>query len=133
MKLKKVKSKMICMLLIFALMLQSCAVYHKEAVSLDDAVASNGKVLITKTDGAKLKLKKVELIDGKYYGTTKVKGKIEKIILIKNDIRTIRIFNKTASTWGNIGITVGSLLVVLVIVAAISLQDGFNIDLGPGY
>ena len=112
---------MIGMLLIFALMLQSCAVYHKEAVSLDDAVASNGKVLITKTDGAKLKLKKVELIDGKYYGITKVKGKTEKIILVENDIRSIRIFNKTASTFGIIGIIGGSLVVVFFVLGSIAL------------
>jgi hypothetical protein len=48
-------------------MLQSCAVYQKTAVSLDEARLQT-KVLITKTDGAKLKLKKVEQINGTYYG-----------------------------------------------------------------
>lgn len=121
MKLKKIKIKIASFLLIFALILQSCAVYHKEAVSLDDAVASNGKVLITKTDGAKLKLKKVELIDGKYYGITKVKGQTEKIILIENDIRTIRIFNKTASTFGTIGIVASSLAAIFLVLGSIAL------------
>jgi hypothetical protein len=50
----------------FALMLQSCAVYQKTAVSLDEAAASNKKVLITKLI-EKLK-QKVEQINGTYYG-----------------------------------------------------------------
>jgi hypothetical protein len=57
-------------------MLQSCAVLSKQPFLLDEAAASNKKVLITKTDGAKLKLKKVEQINGTYY-ILKVDGTTE--------------------------------------------------------
>jgi hypothetical protein len=46
-------------------MLQSCAVYQKTAVSLDEAAASNKSA--NKTDGRNLNLK-VEQINGTYYG-----------------------------------------------------------------
>jgi PBP1b-binding outer membrane lipoprotein LpoB len=120
------KSKIICVLLVFALMLQSCAVYQKTAVSLDEAAASNRKVLITKTDGAKLKLKKVERIDGTYYGILKVDGTTEKIILFENDIRTIRVLNKTATTFGNIGIIAGSAIVIFTIVAVAAISAAWG-------
>ncbi|MBP2283315.1 hypothetical protein H4V97_001633 [Flavobacterium sp. CG_23.5] len=118
---KYFKSKIVCVLLIFVLLMQSCAIYQKTSVSLDDAVASNRKVLITKTDGAKLKLKRVELTDGKYYGIVKVDGKTEKIILVENDIRTIRILNKSATTIGTVGIVLGSLVITFLVAAAIAV------------
>ncbi|MBG6109441.1 hypothetical protein IWX84_000296 [Flavobacterium sp. CG_9.10] len=118
---KYFKSKIVCVLLIFVLLMQSCAIYQKTSVSLDDAVASNRKVLITKTDGAKLKLKRVELTDGKYYGIVKVDGKTEKIILVENDIRTIRILNKSATTIGTFGIVLGSLVITFLVAAAIAV------------
>ncbi|WP_016990476.1 hypothetical protein [Flavobacterium sp. ACAM 123] len=122
------KSKIVCVLLIFVLMLQSCAVYQKTAVSVDEAVTSKRKVLITKTDGAKLKLKKVEQIEGKYFGIVKLDSKTEKIILIENDIRTIRILNKTATTLSNIGIIAGSTLVISSIVAVVAISAAWGIE-----
>lgn len=118
---KYFKGKIVCVLLFFVLLMQSCTIYQKTPVSLDDAVASNRKVLITKTDGAKLKLKRVELTDGNYYGIVKVDGKSEKIILVENDIRTIRILNKTATTLGTVGIIAGSLVITLFVSAAIAV------------
>ena len=118
---KYFKSKIVCVLLIFGFLFQSCAVYQKTSASLDDAVASNRKVLITKTDGAKLKLKRVELTDGKYYGIVKVDGKTEKIILVENEIRTIRILNKSATTIGTVGIVLGSLVITFLVAAAIAV------------
>jgi PBP1b-binding outer membrane lipoprotein LpoB len=122
------KSKIVCVLLIFVLMLQSCAVYQKTAVSVDEAVTSKRKVLITTTDGAKLKLKKVEQIEGKYFGIVKLDSKTEKIILIENDIRTIRILNKTATTLSNIGIIAGSTLVISSIVAVVAISAAWGIE-----
>lgn len=120
MKLKKIKSKIICTLLTLGLLLQSCVVYQNQAVSLEDAVASNRKVLITKVDGAELKLMKIEKIDGKYYGHLKVKGGTEKVNIIENEVKNLQVKNKTASTIGNIGIVVGSgvvLFATLIVIA----------------
>ncbi|MFT5252327.1 MAG: hypothetical protein ACI87N_001334 [Flavobacteriales bacterium] len=120
------KNKFISTILVFMLLLQSCTVYQKTAVTLDEAVASNRKTLITKTDGAKLKVKRVEQIDGTFYGIAKVEGKTEKIILVENDIKTVRVLNKTATTFGNIGIVAGSTIVIFTIVAIVAIGSAFG-------
>lgn len=106
-----------------ALILQSCAVYKKTPVTLNEAATADGKVLVVKTDNTKLKFKKIEQIDGVYYGLIKTKGQIEKIPLTESDLKTIRLLDKTATTIGNVAIVVGSLGIVLLVVAAIELAD----------
>ena len=118
MNLKYCKSKFICVFLIFAFLLQSCTVYQKMPVSIEEAMATNRKILITKTDETKLKLFNIEQSDGKYYGYKKTKGKVEKILLIETDIKTIRILDKKTSdllTIGTIAISViGSVFIILI-------------------
>ncbi|HEY4618846.1 MAG TPA: hypothetical protein VIH09_11695 [Flavobacterium sp.] len=121
--LPNLKNKTICFFLIMALILQSCAVYKKTPVTLNEAATADGKVLVVKTDNTKLKFKKIEQIDGVYYGLIKTKGQIEKIPLTESDLKTIRLLDKTATTIGNVAIVVGSLGIVLLVVAAIELAD----------
>jgi len=121
--LKYFKSKSVCVFLIFAFLLQSCAVYQKTPVSIEEAAATKNKVIIINDNDAKLKFKKIEQIDGIYYGITQENGKIAKTPLSESEIKKIRVLDKSASTWGTIGIVAGSLLVVGIIIAAISLQD----------
>jgi uncharacterized protein with FMN-binding domain len=118
------KNKSICVCLVFVLLLQSCAVYHKTPVSIADATATNNKVLVTKTDDTKLKFKKIELTDGIYYGIAEDnKGKMVKTPLKDSEIKTIRILDKSNSTV----LTIGIIVVPLVIVAVILFGDW-----GPG-
>ncbi|MFV5691138.1 hypothetical protein ACM55K_03840 [Flavobacterium sp. LT1R49] len=117
------KNKTVCFLLVIALNLQSCAVYKKAPVTLDEAVVTNRKILIIKTDNAKLKLINIEQIDGNYYGYIKTKRKIEKIPLIESDLKTIRVLDRTTTTIGNVAIVVGSLGIVFLVVAAIELSN----------
>jgi hypothetical protein len=121
--LKYFKSKSVCVFLIFVFLLQSCAVYQKTPVSIEEAAATKNKVIIINDNDAKLKFKKIEQIDGIYYGITKENGNIVKVPLTESAIKKIRVLDKSASTWGTIGIVAGSLLVVGIIIAAISLQD----------
>lgn len=123
MKLKKIKTKTVCFLLVITLIFQSCGVYKKTSVTLDEAVTADRKVLVIKTDNAKLKFIRIEQIDGMYYGHLKTKGKIEKIPLTESDLKTIRVLDKTATTIGNVAIVVGSLGVVFLVVAAIELSN----------
>lgn len=129
MRLKNLKSKTVCFLLVIALILQSCSVYKKTPVTLDEAVTADRKVLVVKVDNTKLKFIRIEQIDGIYYGRIKTRGGIEKIPLTENDLKTIRVLDKTATTIGNVAIVVGSLGIVLLVVAAIelaSLGDGWG-------
>lgn len=129
MRLKNLKSKTVCFLLVIALILQSCSVYKKTPVTLDEAVTADRKVLVVKVDNTKLKFIRIEQTDGIYYGRIKTRGGIEKIPLTENDLKTIRVLDKTATTIGNVAIVVGSLGIVLLVVAAIelaSLGDGWG-------
>lgn len=123
MKINYFKSKFASLLLAFLIVLQSCVAYKKETSTLDEAAATNGKVLVVKTDDTKLKLTKIEQIDGVYYGSIKAKNGVEKIPLTESDLKRISVFDKTASTLGNIGIVTVTLGVLFLMTAAISLQD----------
>jgi len=123
MKLSNLKNKTVCFLLVISLILQSCVVYKKTPVALNEATNADRKVLVVKTDNTKLKFKKIEEIDGIYYGHIRTKGGTEKIPLTESDLKTIRVLDKTATTIGNVAIVVGSLGIVLLVVAAIELAD----------
>ena len=123
MKRKNLKTKTVCFLVTLALILQSCAVYKKTPVTLNEAVATNRKVLVVKTDNTKLKFITIEQSNGIYYGHLKSKGEMIEIPLTENDLKTIRILDKTATTIGNVAIIVGSLGIVLIVVAAIELSN----------
>jgi len=124
------KRKFTCILLSFLLVLQSCVAYKSSTSTLDEAVASNCRVLLVKADDTKLKLLKIEKIDGAYYGTLKTSKGIDVIKLNESDLKRINLKDKAASTWGTIGIVVGSLGIVLAIIAGLSVQ---SIDVGSGY
>lgn len=122
------KRKCICVFLIFVFLLQSCAAYHKTPVTMEDAVTSKNKVLVITNNDTKLKFKKIELIDGKYYGIIEDEDrKIIKTPLNESSIKAIRVLDKSASTWGTIGIVTGSLLVIVGIIGYAVVE---NMDLG---
>jgi hypothetical protein len=123
MTLPNLKNKSVCFFLVIALILQSCAVYKKTPVTINEAANADRKILVLKTDNTKIKFKKIEQIDGIYYGLIRSKGRIEKIPLTESDLKTIRVLDKTATTIGNVSIVVGSLGIVLLVVAAIELSN----------
>lgn len=123
MRHSNLKRKTISFLLVIALITQSCSVYKKTAVTIDEAVTADRKILVVKTDNSKIKFKRIEEIDGVYYGLIKTKGRIEKIPLTESDLKTIRVLDKTATTVGNVAIVVGSLGIVVLVIAAIALSN----------
>lgn len=123
MRLKNFRTKTVCFLLVIALILQSCSVYKKTPVTLEEATATDHKVLVIKSDNTKLKFKRIEQTDGIYYGILKTRAGIERIPLTESDLKTIRVLDKTATTVGNVAIVVGSLGVVLLVVAAAALSS----------
>lgn len=131
MRLRYFKSKLVCVFLIFVLLFQSCVAYHKTPVSIEDAVTSNNKVLVITNNDTKLKFKKIQQIDGKYYGISEDEDrKIIKTPLNESNIKTIRVLDKSASTWGTIGIVAGSLLVIVGIIGYSAME---NMDLGVNW
>ena len=123
MSLTHFKSKFVCVFLVFVILLQSCAVYQKTPVSIEEAVTTKNKVLIIKTDDTKLKLKKIEQIDGVYYGIIDGDREVVKVPLNKSEIKTIRILDKSTSTLSTIAVVVVPLALIIIFATA---------DWGPG-
>lgn len=134
MSLTRFKKKSVCGFLIFVFLLQSCTVYQKTPVSISEARATNNKVVITKTDFTKHKFRKIEEIDGHYFGIIEANGNLVKVPISESDIITIQIIDRTASTWGTIGIVAGSSLIVAMIIGGISaMQHDWNDVFVPSY
>ena len=115
-------SKRMCIVgfLFLLFLLQSCTVYQKTPVSINEAITLDKKVLVITDSDKKLKFKKIEQINGIYYGITKAAIRVP---LIESKIKTIRISDKSKSTL----LTIGVVVVPLAVVVIISI-----IDWGPG-
>jgi hypothetical protein len=86
------------------LLLQGCVVYHNTSVGLEEAVTAATKVKIKTVAEKKVKLKKVILEDGQYYGIKNNRGELVRIPLDEKTISSVHLKNKTLSTIINIGV-----------------------------
>jgi hypothetical protein len=86
------------------ILLQGCVVYHKASVGLEEAVSAATRVKIKTVDDKKVKLKKVVLEEGRYYGIKNNRGELVRIPLDEKTISTLHLKNKTLSTIINIGV-----------------------------
>lgn len=122
MKTKLFGNKFVLWFLILIVILQSCTVYNKTPVSLEEAGASNKKAEVLKTNDSILHFKKIEQVNGTFYGVKKVKGQMLKVPLSQNEISRIRTKNESASTT----LTIASIVIPLIIGVIIlnySLKD----------
>ena len=126
MRLKYFKTKIVPITLVFVLLLQSCSIYKKTPVTLDEAVKANSKVVIERTNKEKIKLKKIENIDGKYVGIQKVKGETVSIPLDEKDIQSLRVLDNSQSTVATVFLVVGS----AVLITAVVIAATFDLDFG---
>ncbi|MCH4822322.1 hypothetical protein ML462_03975 [Gramella lutea] len=122
-------------------LLQSCSIYHNDSISLQQAEELNKDVRITTESGDKFKFKSIEEEDGDYFGLTRLKSKtskeLQKMGLIGREtgklyafgleplnIEKIQEKNKTVSTIGTVGLVITGIFVVIIIIAAITFNDG---------
>ena len=120
------------MLFASLIILQSCAVYQKAPVSLEQASKQDVRAKIkTKTNESFLVLK-IIYEDDKYYGLQKVNGEKIRITLHADDINSIRLHDKTLSTVLSIGMPFGIVLEVIGVGLALQKPGHINIfrDLG---
>ena len=106
MKTIKIHLKIVAFLIFSMILLQGCTVYKSTTVNLDEAYKSNTKAKVLTIDNQTLKFKRINLIDGKYYGISKNPSKFENMFLDKNNINSIKVKNKTASTIINVGVPI---------------------------
>lgn len=119
-----VNSKLVCIVLSLTFLVQSCDIYKKASVSIDEAANTENRLLIIKKDGSKFSLSKIEKIDGKYYGTKVVNGKNTTLPLNEEEIEKIRLKDKMASRF----VTFASLVTGVAIIATIIFLIDFSND-----
>ena len=113
--MKKIRKQIEQLVLLFAslIILQSCAVYQKTPVSLEQASKQDVRAKIkTKTNESFLVLK-IIYEDDKYFGLQRVNGEKIRITLHADDINSIRLHDKTLSTVLSIGMPLGIVLGVI--------------------
>lgn len=123
MRISNLKKRFVCLFLVFTLSFQSCSVYKKTAVTLNEAEKANLKTLVITTDNTKHRYSRIIKINDSYYGEVKAKGKIETILLSEEEIKSIRILDKTSSAIGNIAIVLVSVGGIYLIVSLIELAN----------
>lgn len=109
-------------LLCCTILLQGCTIYRKTPITLNEAAEGNKKVLVVRNNDHQFELRSVAIMDGKYYGTARVKGKLVQVPLDPSDIKTVRPLNRGASGWANAGL----IAVPAIIVAALFFSDAFK-------
>ena len=97
MKAMKKQFKTVALFLSMLIFFQGCSVYHKGTRTLDEAVNEQKKVKITTLDNRTMHFKKVVYKDGKYYGVKKTKDSTKDVWLFENDIKELKVENKTMS------------------------------------
>jgi hypothetical protein len=126
MRLLNLKHKMFSVLFIIAIILQSCSIYKKPPTSLDEAARANARTVVVNTDNSKLEFIRITQVDNEYYGEVKTISGTKKVPLSETDIKSIRVLDKTATTFTNLGIIVVPVAAALVIISLSSL----DLDLG---
>lgn len=97
MKTIKTQIKLIAFVLSVLILFQGCTVYKSTSISLEEAVQLKRKVQITTIDNQKIKFKRIVKRDGKYFGIKWLKENTKDIMVFENDIKKLKIENKTMS------------------------------------
>ncbi len=116
--IKKITNSILA-LFIVVIMLQSCTVYKRVNIRLDQAVQNENKVKVSTETNEKLKFKKVVLEKGDYYGIKIVKGKNERIPIDIEQIKGIKEKDNFTSVLGTVGTVLLATISALGLVAVI--------------
>jgi len=134
MKTINIHLKIVAFLIFSMIILQGCTVYKSTTVTLDEAYKSQTKAKVLTTDNQTLKFKRIDFIDGKYYGVVLWENdeyeKLENMPLDKKNINSIKLKNKTVSTILNVGVpivVVGGILWISVDNMSTSMSFGGGI------
>lgn len=98
-EMKRIRNhlKICSCILILAILCQSCVVYHKTPVTLDQAAREKTKTKIVLEDGRVEKFKSITNQDGRYYGNRMTGDGLLTIPVDIDSIYEVHVKNKTAS------------------------------------
>jgi hypothetical protein len=132
MKLNYFKRKLVCTVLLFLILLQSCSVYKKENSTFDEAIATGSNVKATTADGTKYIIKKIRKVDNQYYGVIKYNGKtLQKNSITESDYKTIQLKDQSTSTIITAGIIAVPVAVLTIIAINSATQTVVDIYTAP--
>jgi len=124
MKTLKKQTKLLALILSVIILFQSCAVYQKTPVSLEQASKQDVRAKIkTKTNESFLVLK-IIYEDDKYYGLQRVNGEKIRIALHADDINSIRLI-ETSPNFRSILLPLG---IILALSGILVVSSDFGVN-----
>ncbi|HZW63045.1 MAG TPA: hypothetical protein VFF15_05285 [Flavobacteriaceae bacterium] len=108
------------------ILFQSCKVYHKDTVTLEQAAKDGRRAKIETTTSKKYVFKTISYENDTYYGINKIKGKTVKIPLEKTKMESVRLENKSLSTVLTLGLFVAVVGAVVLIKFASDFSGFMN-------
>jgi hypothetical protein len=118
MKILKKQIRIVSLLFVIAMILQSCTAYKITSVSLDHAAKTEKKVKLKTKSNNTLKFEKVDFEDGKYYGIKKVNRDVVKIPIEESNLSSIQVKDRTSSTILTILAAIPGAILISGIIAA---------------
>ena len=120
------KQKGIAGLLTLLILLQSCVVYQKSPSSLEEASQLRTQTKVTILNGTEIKFKFLSFEDGQYYGARKTSGELQRTLVKPENVRTVQVKNKKASTLATVGAVVVPVVAFVAIGRWIFNESGFD-------
>ena len=124
--MKKLKKQIKPIALIFGalILFQSCKVYYKDSVTLEQAVNEHKHAKVETFTKQTYKFQSISFENDQYYGIKMVKGDTVKIPIDQANLSKVRLENKSLSVIGTIGVSVLIGFGILVGIAGIALSGG---------
>lgn len=115
--------KSLAIIIAFSITLSSCSVYYKKEVSFNEAYLSKKPAKLVTNENKKVHLKKIILKESTYYGVYWHEGKEITFPLSNETHKSLRIKNRTASTFINVGSSILTLGIVGIVIFYTSNDD----------
>jgi len=123
MKALKKWLKTIALFLTALILFQSCAVYNKTPVTLEQAALEQKEVKITTASDETIKYKYIIYEDGQFYGVKDNPGEDVKFPINVDEVYEVLLKKGGLSTWAWIGIIGGVLIIAFIIFAITNPVD----------
>lgn len=124
MKTIKKQVKTIALMISVLMCFQSCKVYYRDSVSLEQAVNENKRTKLETKNNQTFVFKSIIKEKDQYFGLKKEKGEIIKVQIYQKDIEKLRLQNKSLSTISTISIILLTTLGLFIGGAAIAFSGG---------
>ena len=106
MKTLKKQIRFIALIFSITMLFQSCKVYYKDSVTLEQAVNEHKRTKVETVTKQTYKFQAISFENDQYYGIKRVKGTNVKTLIDKSNISKVVLENKTMSTILSIGFPV---------------------------